>query len=192
MNRSPRWSDVRSLPPARPAWLRGRSRRTRSFPGWSRAWRHLHAPVKFVLHRVPCRRTSRVSTWAHDNGTGLRRQCGPTRTTDLEAPGRGRRAVAYDWPRGNATRGCSSAGRATALQAVGRGFESLHLHREADVSGAPRRRPETVRSPDCWGPEPRCRADGRSRTRSSDCRCPGRWTAATNPPAAPDSADCPG
>src|SRR5580700_1452499 len=25
-------------------------------------------------------------------------------------------------------RGCSSAGRAAALQAVGRGFESLHLH----------------------------------------------------------------
>ena len=39
-------------------------------------------------------------------------------------------------------RGCSSAGRAAALQAVGRGFESLHLHHQMGLTplGGPRLR----------------------------------------------------
>ena len=46
------------------------------------------------------------------------------------------------------SRGCSSAGRAAALQAVGRGFESLHLH---DVVGVP-----TARFTSLPGPHEPC------------------------------------
>ena len=45
-------------------------------------------------------------------------------------------AVRYRPPdcRDRRLRGCSSAGRAAALQAVGRGFESLHLHSQAKTT----------------------------------------------------------
>jgi hypothetical protein len=42
-----------------------------------------------------------------------------------------RQHTEFGTPDSSSARGCSSAGRAAALQAVGRGFESLHLHQIA-------------------------------------------------------------
>ena len=103
---------------------------------------HLHAPVQVVAdgvhpeegpcvhgaapYRRPPRRAGglirrrRLAATAESTGTAAASACRHRPTMVARRAGGAEAGLGH--------RGCSSAGRAAALQAVGRGFESLHLH----------------------------------------------------------------